>query len=303
MTHFINRDLRNRSFRKKNFALTNFRGADIRGCDFTGAILSGSDFSNVKAGLSLRQKIYFGGLTIAISIFVGDVMLRLVFNTIGQPPLDFNTPHVPLLYGIVSLAGISSAIAPLSLKTRLGRVSTIVTSVLVAAILAFGIGFFYPGLLSYRMFPPNQFIPESLEWIHQVLSFLEERNTTIASCSAVFGIGIMLLLSKLRHRTSFKISVSVLGAIANYVATFFWSTIANAFLGNQNTVFGITFSIVAITYLILTLLSLNRIVYELQSAIGTSFRGAELTHAKFEYADLQNTDFSKAIGFSALEIK
>ncbi|MBW4441025.1 MAG: pentapeptide repeat-containing protein [Plectolyngbya sp. WJT66-NPBG17] len=303
MTHFINRDLRNRSFRKKNFALTNFRGADIRGCDFTGAILSGSDFSDVKAGLSLRQKIYLGVLIIAISVFAGDVMSRLLFNTIGQPPLDLKTIHVPLFYAIVNLAGISSAIAALNIKTKLGRISTIVTGASVSAILGFGVAFFYPGLLSYSIFPPNKWYPESLEWLNQSLSFLDERNTTIAIASAPLGVGIMLLLSRFRQRTSFKVGVSVLGAIANYIATFFWSTIVSAFFGNQNSTLGIGFSIVAVIYLGLTFISLNRIIYELQHAVGTSFRGAELTHAKFEYANLRNTDFSKAIGFSPFEIK
>lgn len=303
MTHFINRDLRNRSFRKKNFALTNFRGADIRGCDFSGAILSGSDFANVKAGLSPRQRIYLGLLVIVILLFAGDVMSRLFFNTIGQSPLDFKTVHVPLFYGIVSLAGITSAIAALSLKTKLERTLTIVTGALVGAILGFGVAFFYPGLLSHWIFPPNQPIFSTREWLHRILSFLNERNTMIAIYSAPIGAGIMLWLAKFRRRTSFKVTVSVLGAIASDVATFFWSTIANAFFGNQNSAYGVIFSIVTLIYLALTFISLNRIIYELQNAIGTSFRGAELTHARFEYADLRNTDFSQAIGFSPYEIK
>ncbi|GAP98637.1 pentapeptide repeat-containing protein [Leptolyngbya sp. NIES-2104] len=303
MTHFINRDLRNRSFRKKNFALTNFRGADIRGCDFTGAILSGSDFANVKAGLSMRQKIYLGVLISAILLFAGDVMARLFFNTIGQSPLDFTTPYVPLFYGLVNLAGITSAIAALNPKTNLGRILTIATGVLIGAILGFGVGFFYPGLLSHVIFPPNRFIPSNQEWFNQILSFLDERNTTVAGFIAVFGAAIMLLFSRSQRRNSFKVGVSVLGAIASYVATFFWVTIANAFLINQNSTLGIVFSVVAIIYLALTFISINRIIYELQHAIGTSFRGAELTHARFEYADLRNTDFSQAIGFSPYEIK
>jgi uncharacterized protein YjbI with pentapeptide repeats len=113
----------------------------------------------------------------------------------------------------------------------------------------------------------------------------------------------MLFLSRFRHRTSFKVGVSLLGAIVSYVATFFWSTIANALFGNSNLTFGIIFTVIALIYLGLTFVCLNWIVYELQHAIGTSFRGAELTHARFGYADLRNTDFSKSIGFNAIEIK
>lgn len=303
MTHFINRDLRNRSFRKKNLALTNFRGADIRGCDFTGAILSGSDFSNVKAGLSLRQGIYLGLLIVAILLFAGDVMSRLFFNTIGQPPLDFKTVHVPLFYGFVNLAGITSAIATVNLKTKLGRVFTITTGVLVGAILAFGVAFFYPGLFSHYIFSPNRSIPSNQAWLHQMLSVLNEHKTSIAIYTAPLGAAIMLLFSKIQHRNSFKIAVSVLGAIASYVAAFFWTTIATAFYGNQNLTLSIVFGIVAVIYLGLTFVSINRIVHELQHAIGTSFRRAELTHARFAYADLRNTDFSQAIGFSPYAIK
>ncbi|MBE9010559.1 pentapeptide repeat-containing protein [Pseudanabaenaceae cyanobacterium LEGE 13415] len=303
MTHFINRDLRNRSFRRKNFALTNFRGADIRGCDFSGAILSGSDFANVKAGLSIRQRIYLALWVIAILLFAGDVMSRLFFNTIGQSPLDFTTPHVSLFYGIVNLAGITSAIAALTLKTKLGRILTITTGALVGSILAFGVAFFYPGLLSHLIFPPNQPIFSTQEWLHRILSFLDENNTMIAIYSAPIGVAIMLLFSKFRRRTTYKVTVSILGAIANYVAAFFWSTIANAFFINQNSTFGIASSVATIVFLAFTFLSINRIIYELQNAIGTSFRGAELTHTRFEYADLRNTDFSQAIGFSPYELK
>lgn len=281
----------------------NFRGADIRGCDFTGAILSGSDFSDTKAGLSLRQKFYLGGLIIAISLFVGDVMVRLFFNTIGQPPLDPKTIHVPFFYGATSLAGVSSAIAALHRKSRLGDFLTIVTAVLVGAIVAFGVGFFYPGTFLFYIFPPNSWIPNSLEWLHQILSFLDEHQTQVAGGTALLGIGMILFLCRFRYRTSIKVGMSVLGTIASYIATFFWSVIANAFLGNQNLLLGIVFSVIAVIYLGLTFVSLNWIMYELQHAIGTSFRGAELTHAKFEYADLRNTDFSKSIGFSEIEIK
>lgn len=281
----------------------NFRGADIRGCDFTGAILSGADFSDTKAGLSLRQKFYFAGLIIAISVFVGDVMMRLFFNTIGQPPLDPQTIYVPIFYGTVSLAGVSSAIAAINRKSYLGDFLMMVTAALVGAIVAFGVGFFYPGMILFYVFPPNSFVPYSLEWLHQTLSFLDEQQTRIAGWTTLFGVGTILFLSRFRHRTSFKVGVSVLGTIASYVATFFWSVTANAFFGNQNLLLGIILSVIAIAFLGLTFISLNWIVYEFQHAIGTSFRGAELTHAKFEYADLRNTDFSKSIGFSAFEIK
>ncbi|MBD1855156.1 MULTISPECIES: pentapeptide repeat-containing protein [Leptolyngbya] len=301
MTHYINHDLRNRSFRRKNLAFMNFRGADIRGCDFTGAILSGADFSDTKAGLSLRQRFYLGGFVIFVSLFVGDVMVRLLFNTIGQPPLDPRTIYVPIFYAATSLAGVSSAIAAVNRKSELGDFLTSVTAVLVSAIVGFGVGFFYPGLIQTLIFPPNVFIPSTSEWLHQLLLSLDEHHIQIAVGLTVLTSVMMLFLSRFQYRTSFKVGVSLLGAIASYVATFFWSTIANAYFGNSNFSLGIVFSIITLMYLGLTFVSLNWIVYELQHAIGTSFRGAELTHARFAYADLRNTDFSKSIGASALK--
>jgi hypothetical protein len=300
MTHYINHNLRNRSFRKKNLALMNFRGADIRGCDFTGAILSGADFSDTKAGLSTRQRFYLAGFIIVILLFVGDVMTRLLFNTIGQPPLDPKTIYIPVFYGIVSSAGISSTIAAFNRKSEFGDRLMVTTGVLVSAIVGFGIGFFYPGLIQNFVFPPNVFIPSTSEWLYQSFAFLDQHHIQIAGFTTVIAVGLMLFLSRFRYRTAFKVGVSVLGTIASYVATFFWSTIANAYFSNPNLTLGIVFSMIALIYLILTFICLNWIVYELQHAIGTSFRGAELTHTRFEYADLRNTDFSKSIGFREL---
>ncbi len=228
-------------------------------------------------------------------------MTRLLFSTIGQSPLDAKTIYVPILYTMASLAGVSSAIAAFNRKSELGDLLTTVTAVMVSAIVGFGVGFFYPGMIQNLIFPPNVFIPSTSEWLYQIFSLLDQHHIQVAGLITVLASGMMLFLSRFRYRTSFRVGVSVLGAIASNVATFFWSTIANAYFGNSNLVLGSVFSLITLVYLGLTFISLNWIMYELQHAIGTSFRGAELTHTRFEYADLRNTDFSKSIGFSALK--
>jgi uncharacterized protein YjbI with pentapeptide repeats len=42
---------------------------------------------------------------------------------------------------------------------------------------------------------------------------------------------------------------------------------------------------------------------EIKDACGTSFRGADLTNAKFDGAKLRNTDFRGAIGYEQLKIE
>jgi uncharacterized protein YjbI with pentapeptide repeats len=296
------KNFRDRSYRKKNLAGHNFRGADIRGCDFSGAYLVGADFSAAKAGLSPRQIALLGLLTAGIVLFVGDAMSRFVFNTIGQPPFDRNAPHVGVLYLILNLTTISSAISAMFRTSKLDRVLIVVTAILCGALIGFAVGFFYPSGLQYLLTPWLQQNPMSmLSQLNDLLGSAVARKSNIGAQGAIVGAILTLFFSRYRRRSSYKIIVSITSCIVSYAATFLWAAIAGAYFTASNGLLGILFAIVALVYLRFTTLSFFRIGKELTVAAGTSFRGADLSYAKFDYADLRNTDFSNTIGYIVSE--
>lgn len=292
------KNFRDRSFRKKNLAGRNFRGADIRGCNFSGAYLVGADFSSAKAGLSPRQIALLALLTAGIALFVGDAMCRFVFNTVGQSPLDPSAPHVAVLYVFLNLATISSGISAICRTSKLDRVLIVMTGILCGALVGFAVGFFYPGWLQYLT--ESWLQQNSMPLLSQLRDFLASiaaKKSSIGAQSAIVGGVLLLLLSRYRRRSSYKIVVSIAGCIVSYASTFLWAAIAGSFFTAQNLLLGILLTIVTVIFLGFTTVSFFRIGKELNAAAGTSFRGADLSYAKFDYADLRNTDFSNTIGY------
>jgi uncharacterized protein YjbI with pentapeptide repeats len=297
MTHYSNKNLRNRSFRKKNLVLTDFHGSDLRGCDFSDALLRGADFSNVKTGVSLRQSLLLGGLATSVFILMADLISRLVFGTLGQSFLKLDTPHVPMLYLMLNLIGLTIGGSALFHRSRLGRVLLILAGILSGAIAGFAAGYFYPSLLYHLLMLTDQEVPSIINAMKDMLECLAKQQRGLSGQTAIAGAILMLLFGRFHYKSSFKISVCVAGCIASYGATFLWGSIAGAYLSNSNLLLTILFGLLTLFFLVMTTISFFRIGYELEHAIGTSFRGADLTHAAFNFADLRNTDFSNTIGY------
>ena len=304
MQHYTGLNLQNRSFKRRNLALTDFSGADIRGCDFSRAQLSGADFSNVRAGLSSRQKIVFGFIVTSVVLIVSDTISRLVFGTVGEPPLNLNTPHVLVLYVLLNLTAIAAAISAFFHSVRLGTVMLVLAGILSGAIVGFAAGYFYPILaLHWLEVAHNQHIPSSLVPLSEALGFLKTHQTRVAGYGAIAGGALSILLSRFHERSTYKIVVSVASCIACYGATFLWGSIAGTYFSVTNFSYSAIFGLITLIFLGLTTLCFFRIGYELKNAIGTSFYKADLTHAKFKFADLRNTDFSKSIGYFPPNLK
>jgi hypothetical protein len=196
MTHYSNKNLRNRSFRKKNLVLTDFHGSDLRGCDFSGALLRGADFSNVKTGLSLRQSFLFGGLTTSGFILMGDLVSRLIFGILGQSFLSLDAPHVPTLYLMLSLTGLTIGSSALFHRSKLGRILLILTGVLCGAIAGFAAGYFYPSLLYHLLMLTNQEVPNMINAMKDMLEFLAKQQQRLSGQTAIAGAILMLLWSR-----------------------------------------------------------------------------------------------------------
>ncbi len=268
-------NFQNRSFRGQDLSDADFCNADLRGCDFSRAQLAGASFLGAKTGLSLRQRLLLG-LWIAIAlIMMGDPVSRMVANTISQPPIDSKAPHVLILLVVLSATGISAAFSAHWRFKPLGKKALVITATLCGALLGFASIFFYTSLV------------DKVKWSQQ---------------SAIAGAILLFLLSRFRRRVWFKIMVGLAGAIASYGATFFWGAIAGAFLNTQEWLPGIGGAIVTVLFLCLTTLSLFRVIDECQTLVGTSFRGANLTGAKFDTKKIHNTDFSDAIGYSHADL-
>ncbi len=304
MSHFSRHNLRNRSFKNQDLTSANFEQADIRGCNFSGAILSGANFAYARAGVSLRQRVFLAALIAIVAGFVGDLMSRLVFSTVGQPPLDSAAPHLQFLYVMLSLSGLSPAWIAIANRNRSGKVVAIAMGVLCGAVVGFGAGFFYPDRIQHGLeVLYQQNLPKLLIRIRQVMSDLATAKVTVALQSTVVAGLVMGLLSCFHQKTWVKLMVSIARAILSYAAAVMWGVIAGAYIHAGNFLAGILFSLLTVVYLGCTTLSIRSVGYEWHHAIGTSFRGAELTQANFDFADLRNTDFSKAIGYLRQEIQ
>jgi uncharacterized membrane protein YqgA involved in biofilm formation len=298
MSHFSRRNLRNRSFKNRDLSSANFQGADIRGCNFSGAILSDADFSSARAGLTWQQRLYLGMLIAIVGGGVGDAVSRLVFTTVGEPPLNPAAPHLQFLYILLSLVGFSPVLMAVSKRAQFRKVIAIVTGILSGAVVGFVCGFYYPDRLQHglELFYQTR-VPESAIPINQILLDLVDRKVMVALQSTLIGALTASLCSRFYNKTAFKLTVKVASTILSYATAIMWGVIAGAYLHAQAYGFGVFFSLLTLIYLGCTTLSLRQVGYEWRHAIGTTFRGAELTGAKFELADLRNTDFSKAIGY------
>ncbi len=298
MSHFSRRNLQNRSFKNRNLVAANFQGADIRGCNFSGAILSGADFTNARAGLTWQQRLGLGVLIAIVGGLVGDAVSRLVFTTVGEPPLNPAAPQLQFLYILLSLTGISPILLSISKRPQLNKVVIIVTGILAGAVVGFVGGFYYPDRLQHQLELFYQMrLPESVVPLNQLLLDLVKRKVTVALQTTVVGGLVASLCSRFYDKSAFKLTVKVASTILSYATAIMWGVIAGAYLQAQMVWAGFCFSLLTLVYLGCTTLSLRQVGPEWRQAIGTSFRGAELTGAKFERADLRNTDFSKTIGY------
>lgn len=126
----------------------------------------------------------------------------------------------------------------------------------------------------------------------------------MAIAGAVMG-GVVIAIAIIFRVGSRFIAVAVLvaGAVAGYGFAFLVGTIAIAYLSVQKLVGGIIWGTLSIAYIGLTITSLTLTVREIRDACGTSFRGADLTNARFDNATLQNTDFRGAVGYEQLKIQ
>jgi hypothetical protein len=202
-----------------------------------------------------------------------------------------------MLYLMLNLIGLTIGGSALFHRSKWGQILLVLAGILSGAIAGFAIGYFYPSFFYHLLMLTDQEVPSIINAMKDMLEFLAKQQQRFSGQTAIAGAILMLLLSRFHYKSSFKISVCVAGCIASYGATFLWGSIAGAYLSHSNPLFAILFSLLTLLFLAITTISFFRIGYELEHAIGTSFRGADLTHAAFNFADLKNTDFSNTTGY------
>ncbi len=266
---YANQDLRNQSFRGQALNGIDFSGADLRGCDFSGAELIGATFEQVKTGQTSRQQLIWVGIAIATFLVSGHAISRLVFGALGQTPGDRAWGYALALYSSLCAAGISSGLRIMvPPRSTVDRAAFALSAILSAAIS----GFYYAGSV----------MGKDPQW-------------------AIAGAGVSslftgLLLTRWRG-TSGMIAATMARAVMGYGAAFLTGTTAIAFLSTQHSASGILLSGLTLILLWLTLQSLKRVCHQIRQAPGTLFRRANLTHARFDNAPLNHTDFSNAQGW------
>ena len=270
--NFANQDLRNRSFKGQNLNQANFSGADLRGCDFSYALLQGANFQGVRLGQSSRQLLMLIGVAAIVALLTLNAFSQMVFGALSKTPSAPDWSFVIALCISLAISGTSSAArAILGKKSSIvGRIMLIVSGAASGAL----IGLFYGGSTT-------------------------NNNPKMAIVGAVLGgliIAITLILQV--GRRLMAVAVAVAGAFAGYGLAFLLGAMAIAHFSIQNLIWGMIWGTLSITYIALTMVSLNFTVREIKAA-GTSFRGADLTNAKFDQVILQNTDFRGTIGYIA----
>jgi uncharacterized protein YjbI with pentapeptide repeats len=265
--NFANQDLRNRSFRSQNLSGADFSGADIRGCDFRDAILNEANLAGVRTGQSRRQIILLVVFAVAVGLFVGDPVTRLVFSSVDQTPENRTWGFVVVLYVVLCLAGAGMALKAM-VKSNLGKFAGTFSGMLSGALL----GFYYAGIFS-------------------------DKNPQIAVAGAVTGALVMLFATSLLKSKVLSIAIATGGTVAAYGTAFLIAAKASACFSTKSFIWGIILSLLSLIYIWFTMRCFSLVVREIRTAVGTSFQGANLKNANFDNARLENTDFAQTLGY------
>ncbi|MGI0487514.1 pentapeptide repeat-containing protein [Pantanalinema rosaneae CENA516] len=265
--NFVNQDLRNRSFRQKALNGADFRGADIRGCDFSQAQLVGANFTHAKMGQSRQQIVRLLILIAIVAGVMAHTVSQLIFGALGQVPGGSAWGFILALYMSLGIAGGMSGMSIiLKPRSRANRSALWLAGVASSTL----VGFFYGGSLT--------------------------GNNAMLAIGGAVGWGSLTAIGLLRYRTvAIAAIVTTAGAVAAYGFAFLVYAHALTWWQIQQTGLGGLLMILALFYLWLTLNALVVTYHQIRQAPGTVFRGANLTHTRFEAVQFSNTDFEGAL--------
>jgi hypothetical protein len=274
--NFKRQNLRGKCFRGEDLSEADFSGCDIRGTDFSNAILTGVNFTNVTAGLMKRQAM---------------ILMALLFLTAAM--LGF-------------LAGIIGALAEIRVfpvegaeNAAFAWVTPIViiafTFVSLTRTMAVGFGIF---VIAFALATLAALVSSDALPVAGTIAAVIAVNAIVAGATA--AVSALMVTAVL----AFRITIALMIA-ATFVATFSLAiALSEAFVPTSSIASAITVASIVLPlsgYVGWRTLKGDRkntitatIAHFLSTKWGTSFRGADLTHADFSRAVLKSTDFSQA---------
>ncbi|WP_193200721.1 pentapeptide repeat-containing protein [Nostoc sp. MG11] len=254
-------NLSGRSFKGQDLSNANFSGADIRSCDFSGANLTGANFSYAKAGLrrcSAIESVYVSSLLPGIS-----GILSTLIGSIGL--LIAENPSSKKYQ-----AGVIVLILLLLFWTLTVRQSLIVGALAVSGVLAGALAEVSVGVLAD--------------------SRVGTESVALVLTVALAGVGALALARSVAKTLDLTagLALTLAGALALVIAGSILALTKTGAVAKALAVSGVLFS----AYFAWQAIKGNE-KYSLSR--GTSFREANLTDADFTAAQVQNTDFRKAV--------
>jgi len=238
----------------------------LRGCDFSEANVQGANFNGAILGWTPRQVFKLGLWIVLPTLLLADAVTRLLFGALGRTSAEQGWPLVLALYGSLAIAGLG-ILVPCFPVTGNRRLWVGVTG------LWFGVlpGFCYGGLWS-------------------------QNNVRWAIATAIAGAAIALILSCTTHSPARWAAFFSLSLITAYGFAFSTGAWAIAFFAVAELLPALGLTLFTLLYLLLTLRG-GWLVYRCaRSALGTSFRQANLLDATFTGLHLKGGNFEGAIG-------
>lgn len=282
--NFYQANLRGRSFKGQNLTGVDFRCANIRGVNFANATLTGANFSHAKAGLS------FYGLASLISVFV---ILAALSGLIAGYAGTFIGFVVSLLSQesilerqILVIIGLLTSISFIFIIIRQGIGINLallaIAFAVITAIIAYQYDYSVGADALIQIFVVAVIVASILlgALVQAIFLSITKKNRALilfaipavagAIPGAIEGVkGIPQGFVSVSLIMAFIVSIGLLGLSA-YIGI-------RAMAGDKK------YDLV------------RAIANAICAAMGTNFRGANLTDADFTEAKLQNTDFRKAI--------
>ncbi|ACK64835.1 pentapeptide repeat protein [Rippkaea orientalis PCC 8801] len=284
--NFNQANLSGRSFKGQNLTGADFRCANIRGVNFANATLTGANFSHAKAGLS------FYGLASLISIFVilaalsgliagyAETFIGLVVSLLSSSQERILARQILVIIGL--LTSISFIVIIIRQGIGISLAILAIVFAVITAIIAYQYDYRVGADALIQFFVIAVIVASILlgALVQAIFLSITKKNRALilfaipavagAIAGAIKGVkGIRQEFVSVSLIMAFIVSIGLLG-LSVYIGI-------RAMAGDKK------YDLV------------RAIANASCTAMGTSFRGANLTDADFTEAKLQNTDFRKAI--------
>ncbi|KYC35037.1 hypothetical protein WA1_09885 [Scytonema hofmannii PCC 7110] len=299
MAHgFSDKDLRGCSFRDSDLTGANFFRSDIRGADFTNATLTGANFCQATAGLQPRQAMRLVFIAVVLSALLGLTAIFaivffgcVIFPLTVTPRKILSATLVSELFAVYILFNI-----PHNLRRALGTIAAtgvifgVIFGVTTGNFVGVSAGIVTAGIavgLCTTAIAVSVIAVAISDMIYGVMAVCVSASATIVSAILGSALGVTLgiaVVRFIRHDPILPLPK------------------AEALSGTlMATAFGIACGALIVRYIVRQILAedktfgwMRKIAIAILARLGTSFKGADLTHADFAHAILKNTDFTNA---------